>query len=93
MTKLNIPIPPFILHRRLVIEKTCDLRSKLLTRIRLYGLDFDGIPFEFIKRVEMKDTSGVQLKEQEGEPYNLVCLLSYCTQNRYNTHHLNTGGR
>ncbi|KAI1260679.1 NAD-dependent deacetylase sirtuin-7 [Xylariaceae sp. FL1019] len=50
MAKLNIPIPKFILQRRLVIEtQNNDGRPKLTVK----GVDIDGIPATFLRAVKL----------------------------------------
>jgi mono-ADP-ribosyltransferase sirtuin 6 len=50
MDKLDIPIPPFILHRRLVVE----METKQDTRhqLKVYGVDVDGTPVTFLQSVK-----------------------------------------
>ncbi|KAI0376286.1 DHS-like NAD/FAD-binding domain-containing protein [Hypomontagnella monticulosa] len=52
MDKLGIPIPPFILRRRLVVrmESTKDDRQQL----RVYGIDVDGTPATFLRSVKLE---------------------------------------
>ncbi|KAI2617602.1 DHS-like NAD/FAD-binding domain-containing protein [Hypomontagnella submonticulosa] len=52
MAKLGIPIPPFILRRRLVVrmESTKDDRQQL----RVYGVDVDGTPATFLRSVKLE---------------------------------------
>jgi mono-ADP-ribosyltransferase sirtuin 6 len=51
MDKLDIPIPPFILHWRLVVElhTTGEGRHKL----NVYGVDVDGTPVTFLRSVKL----------------------------------------
>jgi mono-ADP-ribosyltransferase sirtuin 6 len=57
MDKLNIPIPPFILHRRLVVDlsKTDAGRHKL----NVYGVDVDGTPVTFLRSVKLVDSRSI----------------------------------
>jgi mono-ADP-ribosyltransferase sirtuin 6 len=51
MEKLDIPIPPFILHRRLAVElETKDNRHQLTIR----GVDVDGTPVTFLRSVKLE---------------------------------------
>jgi len=52
MEKLDIPIPPFILHRRLVVEleSKADDRHQLMVR----GVDVDGTPVTFLRSVKLE---------------------------------------
>ncbi|KAI1371704.1 NAD-dependent deacetylase sirtuin-7 [Hypoxylon crocopeplum] len=52
MAKLDIPIPSFILHRRLmvVMESTGDERYQL----KVYGVDVDGTPVSFLRSVKLE---------------------------------------
>ncbi|KUJ14051.1 DHS-like NAD/FAD-binding domain-containing protein [Mollisia scopiformis] len=51
MEKLDIPIPPFILHRRLMVDFTSkDERHQL----KVYGVDEDGTPATFLQSVKLE---------------------------------------
>ena len=52
MKKLDIPIPPFILRRRLVVELESkdDQRHQLTVR----GVDVDGTPVTFLRSVKLE---------------------------------------
>ncbi|KAE8443604.1 hypothetical protein EG329_001537 [Mollisiaceae sp. DMI_Dod_QoI] len=51
MEKLNIFIPPFILHRRLSVElETKDERHQL----KVYGADVDGTPASFLQSIKLE---------------------------------------
>lgn len=51
MEKLEIPIPTFILHRRLVVElETKDARHQL----KVQGVDVDGTPATFLQSVKLE---------------------------------------
>ncbi|KAI1774992.1 DHS-like NAD/FAD-binding domain-containing protein [Hypoxylon cercidicola] len=52
MAKLDLPIPSFILHRRLVVqmESVGDDRQQL----RVYGVDVDGTPITFLRSVKLE---------------------------------------
>ncbi|KAL1845387.1 hypothetical protein Daus18300_014552 [Diaporthe australafricana] len=49
MQKLDIPIPPFILHRRLVIRNEQNARGKF--QLHIIGEDVDGTPSTFLRSV------------------------------------------
>lgn len=61
MDKLNIPIPPFILHRRLVVElkTTGDERHQL----SVHGVDVDGTPVTFLRAVKLINNRRVAQSE------------------------------
>lgn len=61
MEKLNIPIPPFILHRRLVVrlKSTGDERHQLT----VLGVDVDGTPITFLQSVRLEDNRRVARSE------------------------------
>lgn len=52
MAKLDIPIPPFILQRRLMVrmESTGDKRQQL----KVNGVDVDGTPVSFLRSVKLE---------------------------------------
>ena len=51
MQKLDIPIPPFVLHRRLLVElETKEGRRQISVR----GVDVDGTPFEVLRSVKLE---------------------------------------
>ena len=49
MEKLNLPIPPFVLHRRLLIKT--DTTGKERNQLTILGVDVDGTPVTFLKSV------------------------------------------
>lgn len=61
MEKLSIPIPPFILHRRLVVKlkTTGDERYQLT----VLGVDVDGTPVTFLQSVRLEDNRRVARSE------------------------------
>lgn len=61
MEKLNIQIPPFILHRRLIIklETNEDKRHQLT----VHGVDVDGTPFSFLRSVKLASNRRVARSE------------------------------
>ncbi|KAL8711721.1 MAG: hypothetical protein Q9220_003892 [cf. Caloplaca sp. 1 TL-2023] len=61
MKKLDIPIPTFILHRRLVVklETTADKRHQLT----LLGVDVDDTPVTFLKSVKLENNRRVAHSE------------------------------
>jgi mono-ADP-ribosyltransferase sirtuin 6 len=61
MEKLNIPIPPFILQRRLVVEmETQEGKRHQLT---VYGVDVDGTPITFLRSVKLHENRRVARSE------------------------------
>jgi mono-ADP-ribosyltransferase sirtuin 6 len=66
MNKLSIPIPAFVLRRRLVVELTSseDERHKLTA----YGVDVDGTPATFLRSVKLAGHRRVA----RSEPFELL---------------------
>ena len=61
MEKLSIPIPPFILHRRLVVKlKTTEDERHQLT---VLGIDVDGTPITFLQSVRLECSRRVARSE------------------------------
>ena len=52
MEKLDIPIPPFMLHRRLVVEISSTGAEK--HQLKLRGVDVDGTPMSFLQSVKLE---------------------------------------
>lgn len=52
MEELNLPIPPFILHRRLVVEMETNEGKR--PRLTVYGVDVDGTPITFLRSVKLQ---------------------------------------
>lgn len=50
MKKLEIPIPPFILDRRLVVEIT---NTAVRHQLKVYAMDTDNTPVSFLKSVKL----------------------------------------
>lgn len=62
MEKLDIPIPTFILHRRLMVElSSTDDRHQL----KVYGVDEDGTPATFLQSVKL----GYNRRVLRSEPF------------------------
>ena len=51
MEKLNLPIPPFVLHRRLLIKT--DTTGKERNQLTVLGVDVDGTPVTFLKSIRL----------------------------------------
>ncbi|CAL8583196.1 hypothetical protein XPA_008828 [Xanthoria parietina] len=51
MEKLNLPFPPFVLHRRLLIKT--DTTGKERNQLTILGVDVDGTPVTFLKSVRL----------------------------------------
>ena len=51
MEKLNLPIPPFVLHRRLLIKT--DTAGKERNQLTVLGVDVDRTPVTFLKSVRL----------------------------------------
>lgn len=51
MEKLNLPIPPFVLRRRLLIKT--DITGKERNQLTVLGVDVDGTPVTFLKSVRL----------------------------------------
>lgn len=52
MEKLDIPIPSFILRRRLVVELTTNSDSER-HQVKVYGVDVDNTPVSFLRSVRL----------------------------------------
>lgn len=61
MAKLDIPIPPFILQRRLVIRNGQNGRGK--SHIVITGVDVDGTPVTFLRSVRCLNNRRVARSE------------------------------
>lgn len=61
MQKLDIPIPPFILQRRLSIRNEQNARGKFYLRIT--GVDVDGTPMSFLRSVRCRNNRRVARSE------------------------------
>ncbi|KAK3312539.1 NAD-dependent deacetylase sirtuin-7 [Apodospora peruviana] len=53
MEKLDIPIPPFILHRRLAIELQLNPTTER-HQVKVYGVDVDDTPVTFLRSVRLE---------------------------------------
>lgn len=51
MEKLEIPIPGFILERRLVVEE--EIKDNDRRQLTVYGIDVDGTPITFLRSVKL----------------------------------------
>jgi hypothetical protein len=61
MEKLDIPIPPFILHRRLVVEM--ESKGGKTPRLTVYGVDVDNTHVSFLRSVKLEYTRRVLRSE------------------------------
>lgn len=61
MEKLEIPIPPFILQRRLAIRNGQNARGKF--QIHITGVDVDGTPVTFLRSVSCRNNRRVSRAE------------------------------
>jgi hypothetical protein len=61
MEKLQIPIPPFILHRRLVIEM--ETKDEDRHQLTIYGVDVDNTPASFLRSVKLIENRRVARSE------------------------------
>ncbi|KAF2803071.1 NAD-dependent deacetylase sirtuin-7 [Mytilinidion resinicola] len=59
MAKLEIPIPPFVLRRRLVVEMESAGGAKPRHAMTISGVDVDGTPATFLQSVKLKDSRRV----------------------------------
>lgn len=57
MEKLGIPVPPFMLHRRLVIKVESQDESR--HRVTATGVDHDGTPVSFLQSVRLEGSRRV----------------------------------
>ncbi|OTB15900.1 hypothetical protein K445DRAFT_317530 [Daldinia sp. EC12] len=55
MTKLDIPIPPFILRRRLTVEMEATGGNR--HQLKICGVDVDGTPATFLRSVKLEQYS------------------------------------
>lgn len=51
MEKLDIPIPPFVLHRRMVVEVSSTGVEK--NQLKIHGVDVDSTPMTFLQSVKL----------------------------------------
>ncbi len=65
MQQLRLEVPPFILHRRVIIESEHEVKKKKREAIRLAirGVDVDGIPSSFLHHVDWMNRAWM---EREG---------------------------
>lgn len=61
MNKLNIPIPAFVLLRRLVVELITTGGER--HRLNVYGVDVDGTPVTFLRSVKLTNSRRVARSE------------------------------
>jgi NAD-dependent SIR2 family protein deacetylase len=61
MEKLDIPIPPFILHRRLVVE--LETKEGTTHQLTVYGVDVDSTPVTFLCSVKLEHKRRVARSE------------------------------
>lgn len=61
MEKLNIPVPSFMLYRRLVVEMKTNEDTR--HQLKLYGIDVDGTPVTFLRSVKLADNRRVARTE------------------------------
>jgi mono-ADP-ribosyltransferase sirtuin 6 len=61
MKKLEIPIPPFILRRRLAVE--VETQSAERHQLKVYGIDVDGTPVTFLRSVKLEHSRRVARTE------------------------------
>lgn len=61
MEKLDIPIPPFILHRRLVVE--LETKEDARHQLTVYGVDIDDTPVTFLRSVKLEHNRRVARSE------------------------------
>ena len=61
MAKLDIPIPPFILQRRLAIRNGQNARGKF--QLHITGVDVDGTPSTFLRSVSCRNNRRVARTE------------------------------
>jgi hypothetical protein len=52
MDKLDIPIPTFVLRRRLVVE--VETQAEERHQLKVYGVDVDGTPVTFLQSVKLE---------------------------------------
>ena len=61
MDKLDIPIPTFILRRRLAVEVETQAEDR--HQLRVYGVDIDGTPVSFLRSVKLEHSRRVARAE------------------------------
>jgi hypothetical protein len=57
MGKLEIPIPEFILHRRLFVDITIQAQDQ--QQVKVTGVDVDGTPVTFLRSIKLENTRRV----------------------------------
>ncbi|KAH7438417.1 hypothetical protein KP509_04G014200 [Ceratopteris richardii] len=62
MLKLNLPIPPFIIVRRMLVECRCGTSANV--EVSLKGVDVDGTPMSFIKQLDVVGHRSVTLTSE-----------------------------
>ena len=65
MEKLDLPIPKFILHRRLIVELSTKDKSR--HQFKVYGVDVDDTPATFLRSVKLEDTR----RAATSEPFDI----------------------
>lgn len=99
MDKLEMPIPLFILRRRLVVE--VETQAKERHQLKVYGIDVDGVPVTFLKSAKLEDSR----RSARSEPFvisirnsleygsqlklELEFMGHYCEPNLVITHEFN----
>ncbi|KAB5531455.1 DHS-like NAD/FAD-binding domain-containing protein [Coniochaeta sp. 2T2.1] len=66
MEKLDIPIPPFVLHRRMIVE--LETVNEEQHKLIVHGVDVDGTPVTFLRSVKLVNNRRVA----RTEPFELV---------------------
>jgi hypothetical protein len=61
MEKLDIPIPPFILHRRIVVEM--ETKEDKRHQLKVTGVDVDGTPATFLRSLKLAHSRRVARSE------------------------------
>jgi mono-ADP-ribosyltransferase sirtuin 6 len=61
MAHLDIPIPTFILRRRLVVEM--ETKDETRHQLKIYGVDVDGTPATFLQSVKLAESRRVARAE------------------------------
>lgn len=65
MDKLDIPIPPFVLHRKLVVKSSTNVRGQV--HVLVFGEDVDGTPISFLRSVKCLNNR----REVRSEPFSV----------------------
>ena len=65
MQKLGLPIPEFVLHRRLAIRVEADKSGR--SSVTVEGVDVDGTPVTFLKSVKLKNNR----RTAQAEPFRI----------------------